>query len=412
MTSSQNHVQILGGDQFHNLAEQELAKHSILMAKVHIQNIAWINAQFGNQMGDQVITTVRKALLNLERSYLVGEISPTLFGIACLQPEDPNGLIADISHALSEINTNSHWPFLVELAFGVIVANNDVSKNIHHWITRANTALMVSARKGQGVIYDESQDLFQKIRFELGKLRVGDNPPEGMRWVYQPVVETDSGKMIGFEALVRWDSPTLGSLSPDVFIPIAEEMGVIHIIDRWALMATTSACHTFDALNIESVGVNVSAKTFEHDRRFVDFVSNLVATCGVNHGQLVLEITETAVLENLLDASAIVQDLKDRGIEVAIDDFGKGETSLMNIATLQVDYLKLDKSLLRLPNLAVKGAMLKIGADIGASLGVKVLCEGIETQEDWDLVKAAGIPLAQGYFFGHPQPLEYYLKNE
>jgi len=403
---------ILEGQKFHQAFAIELDEHSVLLAKMQLQNIAWINAEYGKETGDEVIAETRAAISGLSRAFLVGEISPTLYGIVCLKPSDPKGLIGDIDSAIAKLNREKAWPFLVELAFGVVVADKSVSTNIYNWISQANTALAVSSRSGHGAIYNSDYDLQQEIRLEFGKLTENSEPFSGMSWVYQPLVRVVDGSVVGYETLVRWNSPKFGVLSPDLFIPIAEDMGVIHFIDKWALHASRIACRTLLTGPEQSISVNVSAKTFEHAHDFVEFIDELVSNCGPAHGQLVLELTETAVIKSIQLTKLLLNQLRERSIKIAVDDFGKGETNLLNIATLPIDYLKIDKSLLRLPQHSVERSILQIASDLGRSLGMQIIAEGVEDADDLAKVQAVGVDLAQGFHLGKPEPLSYYLERE
>lgn len=403
---------IVDGDRFYEIFRSELEQHDVLLAKVQVKNIAWINSEFGVKVGDEVLSAIKQELLHMRRSFLVGEMSPTLYGVMCKNPADPEGLVEAIETTVTDLNRKENWPFLVELAFGVVVADKNISTNIFQWISQANTALMVSSRKGHGKVYLPDFGLEQKIRLTLGKLDKYSRQFEGFEFVFQPVHNIESGARIGYETLARWTSEELGPISPEFFIGIAEDLGVVHVLDRWAASAAAEACEAFRAKGVEtSISANASAITLQTDREFVPFVRGLVEKHNLTRRQFVIELTESSVIQNMDLMRDILNDLQEIGVQIAIDDFGKGETNLAGIATLPYDFLKLDKSLLRIQDKNEEKSMLRIGADIGRVIGVGVLCEGVETEEDYQIVKQSGVRLGQGYYFGKPEPLEYYLNH-
>jgi EAL domain-containing protein (putative c-di-GMP-specific phosphodiesterase class I) len=401
---------LLSQQEFNEVFKKQLADHSVLLANVQIKDLAWINAQYGKETGDAVIAATRTALAEMARSYVVGEISSTLYGVLCQKADDPDGLLEAINRTSVDLNRSKGWPFAVELAYGVVVADHEVSVNIATWISQASTALMVSSRQGQGKVYQGDFELQQKIRFEFTKLSEDSGQLEGFSWMFQPVHNVSDAKLSGFETLARWDLSGVGPISPDVFIAVAEEMGVVNIIDRWAAEAAAAASQRLREADLPaSVSANASAHTIADDDGYVTFITGLVRKYQLHPGQLVIELTESSVIENPLKTAMTLQLLREQGIQIAIDDFGRGESNLANLANLPFDFLKLDKSLLRLPYSDSERSMLRIGADIGRVLSVGVLAEGVETEADFAAVKAAGVRLVQGYYFGRPEPLEYYL---
>ncbi|MEY4423600.1 MAG: hypothetical protein RLZZ258_703 [Actinomycetota bacterium] len=401
---------LLSQQEFNEVFKKQLADHSVLLANVQIKDLAWINAQYGKETGDAVIAATRTALAEMARSYVVGEISSTLYGVLCQKADDPDGLLEAINRTSVDLNRSKGWPFAVELAYGVVVADHEVSVNIATWISQASTALMVSSRQGQGKVYQGDFELQQKIRFEFTKLSEDSGQLEGFSWMFQPVHNVSDAKLSGFETLARWDLSGVGPISPDVFIAVAEEMGVVNIIDRWAAEAAAAASQRLREADLPaSVSANASAHTIADDDGYVTFITGLVRKYQLHPGQLVIELTESSVIENPLKTAMTLQLLREQGIQIAIDDFGRGESNLANLANLPFDFLKLDKSLLRLPDSDSERSMLRIGADIGRVLSVGVLAEGVETEADFAAVKAAGVRLVQGYYFGRPEPLEYYL---
>ncbi len=222
---------------------------------------------------------------------------------------------------------------------------------------------------------------------------------------YQPQIELSSGRVIGFEALLRWNS-TLGAVPPSEFIPVAEECGSIHSIGEWVLR---EACEQLSVWRQEGrpdvhVSVNVSAKQFL-DLEFAEKVSAILSATDVPAKCLEIEITESVMID-LDTAAGLVEELQDIGVKLAIDDFGTGYSSLNAVKNIQIDTLKIDKSLVD----EVLGsdrsmAILATIIELGKNLGADVVVEGLETLEQVDLMRQYEI-IGQGYYFSRPLPAD------
>ena len=227
--------------------------------------------------------------------------------------------------------------------------------------------------------------------------------------LYQPIVELPTGRPAGVEALLRWRHPDRGLVRPDVFIPLAEQSGMIVELGRWVL---ESACrqaatwqHRFAADAPAKVSINVSARQLA-EPDVVDMVEDVVARTGVDRSRLLLEVTETAVLGAGAPIDA-VRRLRARGLRVALDDFGTGQSSLSLLVDCPVDVLKVDKSFVSGSAAGQAGAVIVenlIGFTDG--LHLDAVAEGVETAEQADRLHAAGYVLAQGYLFGRPMTAE------
>ncbi|RLJ90559.1 bifunctional diguanylate cyclase/phosphodiesterase [Planococcus citreus] len=222
---------------------------------------------------------------------------------------------------------------------------------------------------------------------------------------YQPQVELLSGRVIGFEALLRWNS-ALGAVPPSEFIPVAEECGAIHSIGEWVLR---EACQQLSAWRREGrpdihVSVNVSAKQFL-DPEFAEKVARILIATNVPAECVEIEITESVMID-LDTAAALVEELQEIGVKLAIDDFGTGYSSLNAVKNIQIDTLKIDKSLVD----EVLGsdrsmAILATIIELGKNLGADVVVEGLETLEQVTLMRQYEV-IGQGYYFSRPLPAD------
>ncbi|MCG7954957.1 MAG: EAL domain-containing protein, partial [Candidatus Thiodiazotropha endolucinida] len=223
---------------------------------------------------------------------------------------------------------------------------------------------------------------------------------------YQPQVITETGEIFGVEALLRWHNPELGLVYPSAFIPVAEHTGLIRTIGLWVLR---TACHQVQQWNSQGLGpiqlaVNLSPLQFS-DRNLVDEVRRCLVDSGLKPDYLELEITESAVMHNLTEATNAMRLLKEQGVKLAIDDFGTGYSSLSNLQHFPLDRIKIDQSFTRefQQNENVKEITLTI-IEMAKRLKLKVIAEGVETEAQADHLQQYGCDGLQGYYYSHPVP--------
>jgi diguanylate cyclase (GGDEF)-like protein len=226
---------------------------------------------------------------------------------------------------------------------------------------------------------------------------------------WQPVVHMPSGEVTGCEALLRLNDPQRGLVPPADFIPIAEENGLIVPITRWLLRATLAQAVLWAGEGLElTIAVNVSAVHLSSGT-LVDDVLGALDRSGLPAGRLMLELTETALARNPEQATEQFSTLREHGVQIAIDDFGAGYSTLSAVASLPADVLKVDRALVSGPLpacTAAPGAVLGAVAALGSALDMRVLAEGVETPEQLELVRGAGCTYAQGHHLSPPVPAE------
>lgn len=220
---------------------------------------------------------------------------------------------------------------------------------------------------------------------------------------YQPKVEMKSGKVVGLEALLRWRHPSRGILSPELFIPVAEQHGVIRAVTRWVLETVIRQCAGWRRQEIFiPVAVNLSGMDLE-DRSLPDYVAGLLETWEVPSSFLELEITETAAITDPHCSRAVLECFSRLGLSVAIDDFGIGYSSLQRLKQLPVSTIKIDKSFVTQAACDEHNMVfIDTITDLGHRLGLTVVAEGIECRESWTRLAAAGCDMAQGYHISRP----------
>jgi predicted signal transduction protein with EAL and GGDEF domain len=223
---------------------------------------------------------------------------------------------------------------------------------------------------------------------------------------YQPKVDVVSGNVIGLEALLRWTSKELGSVSPDKFIPLAEESGLIEKIDRWVMKQVCQQLQTWQAQGIAvPTAVNVSPVSLRH-RNLVDEVKEVLTQYHVKPALLQLEITESAFIDDIDGVVIQLKTLSQHGITIALDDFGTGYSSLSYLALLPLNELKIDGSFIQnAPHCKTSDMIIKAINGMAKSLSLTVVVEGVETQDQLNYVKALGCDVVQGYLTGKPMPV-------
>jgi predicted signal transduction protein with EAL and GGDEF domain len=224
--------------------------------------------------------------------------------------------------------------------------------------------------------------------------------------VYQPLARIETGKIIGFEALLRWTHAERGIIPPDVFIPIAEESGAIIQIGEWVLR---TACREAAGWKQPlTLAVNVSAVQL-HNPRFAAIVHEALFETGLSPDRLELEITETALVQDMARTLATLRQLKNLGVRIVMDDFGTGYSSLSNLRAFPFDKIKIDRSLIKSVDENEEAmAIIRAVLGLGRGLGLEVLAEGIETAGELRFLATEKCREGQGYFLGRPAPIGDY----
>ncbi|MGH9798024.1 MAG: putative bifunctional diguanylate cyclase/phosphodiesterase [Candidatus Polarisedimenticolia bacterium] len=252
-------------------------------------------------------------------------------------------------------------------------------------------------------LYSPERDPYKPRRLAiLGDLRRAIESDQ-LFLEFQPRIDLANGRLLGAEALVRWHHPVLGTLPPVEFIPLAEQTGLMRPLTRWVLGATLRQLRAWEEAGlIASVSANVSARNL-HDPRFPEEVEGLLATWGTPPERLVLEITESAILQNERRSAESLKHLRSLGLELALDDFGTGYSSLTHLRRLPFSEIKIDQSFVKeIATRADDAAIVRATSHLGHSLGIRVAAEGVEDALSLDCLRSIGCDLAQGYYLGRP----------
>lgn len=369
-----------------------------------------INDSLGHQVGDQLLIAVAQCLRGFVREMdLVARISGDEFVILLenlQQLELATHIAQRIAHAFREPFQIAGRRVSTSTSIGIVLGNTG-HQNPDEVLRDADIAMYRAKAEGQVYeVFDPTMhaQTLQRINLEHD-LRQALH--EGALVVYyQPIFRLAEGYASGVEALVRWQHPTQGLLSPDVFIPIAEETGLIADIGLWVLR---QACEDMVALAHPQglrLGVNLSPRQFRHPEQINEILQVLQAS-GFPPTSLVLELTESMLLSHAYNPLGLLHQLKAHGIKLAIDDFGTGYSCLAYLQDLPMDILKIDRSFVQ--TLRPGGEdprLIRMIVSLGRELGLNVVAEGIEDDYQRQRLQELGCSHGQGYWFSPPVPIE------
>lgn len=258
---------------------------------------------------------------------------------------------------------------------------------------------------------DMNAQAIKRLTLEAELRRAVDH--DELRLQYQPQLELIGNRIIGAEALIRWQHPRLGLLPPSEFIPMAEESGLILSIGEWVLRTACQQLATWNRAGLCNlrVGLNVSPRQFQQ-KDFQQTVARLLAEAAIEPSAIELEITETSLMGNAKDVVTLLADLKEMGFSIAIDDFGMGYSSLSYLKRLPIDLLKIDRTFVSDSTTNADAASLVVAIiTLAHNLRLKVMAEGVETEEQLELLTLLKCDQAQGFLFDRPlEPEAFFLK--
>ena len=374
-----------------------------------IDDFKTVNDRFGHMDADAVLHDVGSRLrVALPPTVAVARIGGDEFA-ALVESDDPASdaekAAWSVCEALRAPTQMAGVEIFVTASIGV-AAGDDVDGVFR----RADLAMYRAKANGkaQSVVYDRSLDDAVGERLSLlGELRRARVEEEFVLH-YQPVVDLETGGVVGAEALLRWAHPTRGIVAPGEFVPIAEESGLIVPLGRWVLQ---EACNQLAAWRASEPGarnlhvsVNVSARQLQASA-FVDEVRSALASAGLEPRALVLEITEAAVVHDPASAAQMLAALRSMGVGLVLDDFGTGYSSLAMLDALPFDGMKLDRtSVMRIGASGGAVPLVRAIVDLGRALGLSLVAEGIENEHQLAELRRLGVREGQGFRFARPLP--------
>ena len=375
---------------------------------VDIDDFKHVNDTMGHLIGDRVLVETSERLRDaLGPDCLLARLGGDEFIVFRTGISPTSDLTADaraILAAFKPVFNVMGEVFSSNVSIGLVTAT-DADDDLDALMIKADLALYKAKNGGKSQVQSFHEELDtdyryrQRLKADL-KLCIAEG---GLSLVYQPIVDLKTRRVVSCEALARWHHPELGSIPPSVFIPIAEETGLVSEISRWVLSSAAAECLNWP--EEVSVSVNISARDFR-DSDVAAMVRNAIATSGIAPHRLEIEVTETAVIEEKDAATAILSELASQGIGIALDDFGTGYSSLSYLHALPFSKLKIDRSFVM--DILSNPRSLKLLANVarmGKDINLTVTAEGVETEAQLALIAdSTEIDHIQGYLFGVPLP--------
>jgi diguanylate cyclase (GGDEF)-like protein/PAS domain S-box-containing protein len=407
-------------------------QHAILIAQrvgtycgllfIDLDKFKTLNDTKGHDVGDQLLIEVAKRIQNTVRS---GDTVARLSGdefVVILENLDSSATVAyqQVSEVaqklLAELNKNyylSLFEFATSASIGITLFN-DHQLTFEDHLRHADTAMYLSKESGGNTyrFYDQlTQESIEK-NFALESALSVALVNHELYFNYQPIVNVDK-QVVAAEVLLRWSHPTLGNVSPVEFIPIAEKTNHIIKIGHWVLAQACQQLKVWESDPILSqikLSVNISAKQFLYIN-FVQELREILANTAINPDQLKLELTETAVIDNIDDVINKMKVLKQMGVRISLDDFGIGHSSLVYLKKLPVTQIKIDQSFVHdVLTDSNDAAIIQMILAVGKTIHCDIVAEGVEQVEQYELLRSFGCDYFQGYYFSRPTDVESFEK--
>ncbi|MEH1970707.1 two-component system response regulator [Nostoc sp.] len=401
-----------------NRAKQE-SNYQFAVLFLDCDRFKVVNDSLGHLVGDELLIAIARRLQAcLIPIDTLARLGGDEFGILLENITDINIAIQVAERILKQLSLAfklSRYEVFMNASIGISWGNKDYERP-EYLLRDADTAMYRAKAQGRAKyhVFNPAmhQEAIQLLELE-NDLRRAVERQEFLVY-YQPIVCLTTGKISGFEALVRWQHPTRGLVSPIEFIPVAEETGLINAINTWVLQ---SACHQLNIWQHHpvtpeplTISVNLSARLFLQPN-LVEQIDRIIYENKINPAYLELEITESVIMENTNAIKIILQQLKQRKIKLIMDDFGTGYSSLSYLHSFPLNALKIDKSFVKRmqenkENMGLVPAMI----GIANSMGMSAIAEGVETQEQLAQLRSLNCNFAQGYLFSQPIEQQLVLK--
>ena len=395
------------------IVHAERSAHLVAVVFIDLDNFKLVNDSLGHTAGDKLLKAVAE---RLESAFRVVDTVSRLGGdefILILHDQSSEDLISQETERLGEVFSAPFYidghEIFVSYSAGFSLYPQD-GKDAETLLMNADVA-MYRAKEHKGNSFQfYAPEMHSKIRERLAlesSMRYALERQEFFL-MYQPQIDSRTAQVFGMEALIRWNHPEMGMISPEEFIPLAEEAGLIVAIGEWVIRTACEQMKTLQAAGLQNltVAVNLSGRQFK-ESNLIPSIAGILQGTGLAGKYLELELTEGILMNSSQEVISTLQDLKKMGIKLSIDDFGTGYSSLSYLKRFPMDKLKIDQSFVR--DISTGGddsAIVKAIINMGHSLSLRVIAEGVETQEQLDFLTVHGCHEVQGYYYSRPLSAE------
>ncbi|TGN20862.1 sensor domain-containing protein [Leptospira idonii] len=398
---------------------EEARRHGNLVGilAIDLDNFKFINDSRGHEFGDKIIKLVAYRIRESIRVYdLISRQGGDEFNVVLpdLTNERDAAIVSEsILDAMTHPFILDNEKIFVNISIGIAIYPTD-GKDSNTLLKNADSALNLAKQQGKScyTFFTEELQTLVAERLEIeNRMRVALIENQ-FTLHFQPKIDLVSLKPVGVEALIRWKHPDRGLISPDIFIPISEETGMILAIGEWVIKTAIQTLRHWREAGIHniSMAVNISTKQFKHERLISTIAENL-RLFRVDPKDLEIEITESSLMENTDAAVRTMQEIRKLGSTIAIDDFGTGYSSLGYLRRLPISSLKIDRSFVsEIATDKDSDTIIHAVANLAHNLGLSVVAEGAETKEQVEQLSKSGIDMIQGYYFSKPLSSEDCLK--
>lgn len=399
---------------FNDRLDREIEQHKVTerclaVLCLDLDRFKEVNDLFGHATGDTVLQAIANCVTSvLKEGQTMARLGGDEFAVIAPDLHDAaqaGRLAEDILDAMQRENEAAARGAPLATSIGIASFPADASDRTS-LLNHADTALYRAKADGRGTyrFFEASMEAQVRERRLLEHdLRYALSRGE-LKLVYQPQTEIETREIVGFEALLRWEHPERGDISPSAFIPIAEDTRVILQIGEWVLRTACREAASWD--RPLSIAVNVSAMQL-HSPNFAPLVHEILFKTRLSPQRLELEITETALVRDLTRALTTLRQLKALGVHIAMDDFGTGYSSLANLRAFPFDKLKIDRSFIKsVDSNAQSAAIVRAILGLGRGLNLPVVAEGVETPGELQFLAKEACSQVQGFLLGRPAPIE------
>lgn len=396
---------------FNELVRSQSTHSGIAFFFIDIDNFGYINNLLGYNEGNKVIKRFSQFLSSRYYNHIISRFSVDEFIVIYQFEGSIEEVKMELEQLLQTLRTKCFinlYDIRLSVSIGVAIYKEH-GQEFYDLLKNSDTALYYAKENGKDryEIYHEHMELkvFNYIDL-VNQIRVGMKKEE-FQMYYQPIIDAKKGNIVSLEALIRWKHTRNGFISPNTFIPIAENSDIMKTLEKWIIEEVFSQIKTWiDEKELPLfISINLSSKGLL-ERNLVEFLKEMLDKYQICPEKVEFEVTETSLIKNLNNSLEILNDLRKIGFRIVLDDFGKGYSSLNYLKKLPLNKVKLDKSFIDEMETSEKDQLLvKSIIALSHSLDLKVVAEGIERLKQKDLLESMGCDYIQGYYYGRPMPV-------